>query len=63
MASYVYFRESNYDPLTIGGVDGEEWDLPVRAFITYQLPWVEKYQVCTVIFLLTNMVVGNTIPE
>jgi hypothetical protein len=53
--------QSRYDPLTIGGIDGQVYGPSVTATITYQLPYIVNGQTCSITFGLADHAVANSL--
>ena len=61
VVAFVDFTKDNFDPLSIGGIDGQRWGPSVTACITYLLPYVIQGHATTVTFGLAEETVCNTL--
>jgi hypothetical protein len=53
--------DNRFDPLTIGGIDGEVYGPSVTAIISYRLPYIVNGQNCSITFGLAEQAVTNSL--
>eukprot|EP00978_Attheya_sp_CCMP212_P047179 scaffold421247_cov37-Attheya_sp.AAC.2 len=53
--------DNSFDPLTIGGIDGEVYGPSVTAIISYRLPFVVNGQNCSITFGLAEHAVTSSL--
>jgi hypothetical protein len=53
--------DNRYDPLTIGGIDGEVYGPSVTAIISYRLPYIVNGHNCSITFGLAEQAVTNSL--
>ena len=61
MVRYTDFDAENFDPVAVGGIDGQEWGTDIVACVTYRLPWVINGSEAELTFGLADEVICNSI--
>ena len=58
---YTDFDTEEFDPIAVGGIDGQKWGTDIVACITYRLPWIINGSEAELTFGLANEVICNSI--
>ena len=61
MESSGEFQESQFNPITVGGIDLQGWVTRIRPHVTYHLPFIIQDHQTIVTFGLSETILENTI--